>query len=245
MSGRSRNSDQNPAVQYLMAWRLSRGRILSNLCRSLLVATLLTACSSQPTRAPSTYTVRAGDTLYRIATRYGLDYRELARLNRIGRDYVIYPGQVLRLTPGRAVADVTPRVIAPPATAAPPTIARSWRWPADDTVVASTSRPNGGRGLTLKGRAGQPVKAAGDGHVVYVGTGLLGYGQLVIIKHDEVYLSAYGHTETVHVEEGARIVAGQTIATMGLGPGSEPMLYFEIRADGKPTDPLLFLPQGN
>lgn len=224
---------------------VSRGRKLSNLCRSLLVATLLAACSSQPTRAPPTYTVRAGDTLYRIATRYGLDYRELARLNRIGRDYVIHPGQVLQLTSGRAVADASPRVIAPPATAGPTGIARLWRWPADETAVTSTSRPNGGRGLTLQGRAGQPVKAAGDGHVVYVGTGLLGYGQLVIIKHDEVYLSAYGHTETVYVEEGAQIVAGQTIATMGLGPGSEPMLYFEIRADGKPTDPLLFLPQRN
>ena len=94
----------------------------------------------------------------------------------------------------------------------------------------------------MAGQLGQQIRAAADGNVVYIGSGLLGYGQLVIIKHNDTYLSAYGHTQSVTVHEGEQIRAGQPIATMGEGPGQLPMLYFEIRVEGKPTDPLRFLP---
>jgi lipoprotein NlpD len=106
-----------------------------------------------------------------------------------------------------------------------------------------TTRPNGGQGLTIGGQLGQEIRAAGPGRVVYTGTGLLGYGQLVIIKHNETYLSAYGHTQAVAVREGDAIVTGQRIATMGAGPNGSAMLYFEIRMNGAPGNPLLLLPQ--
>ncbi len=118
-----------------------------------------------------------------------------------------------------------------------------WSWPVDGGNVVLTTRPNGGQGLTIDGRAGQDIRAAGAGRVVYSGTGLLGYGQLVIIKHNETYLSAYGHTQAVVVKEGDAVAAGQRIATMGKGPQGTPMLYFEIRIDGSPRNPLSLLPQ--
>ena len=174
----------------------------------LLVAMLATAsCSSTPPSA-STYTVKRGDTLYAIATRFGVDYRELARLNRIGRDYKIHPGQVLRLTVNARVpiASSRPAVRPPKATPRtmplPPSI--PWRWPVEGGLATVTERPNGGHGLTISGTLGQAVHAASGGRVVYLGSGLLGYGQLLIIKHNDAYLSAYGHTQSVSVKEGGQ-----------------------------------------
>jgi lipoprotein NlpD len=97
--------------------------------------------------------------------------------------------------------------------------------------------------LNISGELGQPVLAAADGKVVYTGTGLLGYGQLMIIKHNESYLSAYGHIESVAVIEGDAVLAGQRVAAMGNGPQGAPLLYFEIRLNGAPGNPLLLLPQ--
>lgn len=211
------------------------------------VLLLASGCGSTPTRAPATYTVKRGDTLYSIAWRHGLDYREVARWNGIGRDYLIRPGQVLFLVPSsRAQQQARQRTqtSVPAAPAIPPAATVSWGWPVDvgQVQVESTTRPNSSQGLTLAGRLGQPIRAAAAGNVVYVGSGLLGYGQLVIIKHNETFLSAYGHTETVLVGEGEGVRAGQSIATMGTGPGQRPMLYFEIRVNGQPVDPRSFLP---
>lgn len=203
---------------------------------------LVMACGTQPV-STGTYTVRAGDTLYAIATRNGMAVRELAKLNNIGSDYRIYPGQVLRLSrtvaPKRPVTATTP-IGGRPAVIPPPTNIK-WNWPTVGSSYAATTRPNGGVGLVINGNSGQEIRAAAAGRVVYTGSGLLGYGQLIIIKHDEVYLSAYGHTQSVLVREGEQLVAGQTIATMGGGPTGIPMLYFEIRVNGQPTDPLPLL----
>jgi lipoprotein NlpD len=95
----------------------------------------------------------------------------------------------------------------------------------------------------VSGQLGEDIRAAAAGHVVYTGSGLLGYGQLVILKHNETYLSAYGHTQSVAVREGDAVVAGQRIATMGAGPNGDAMLYFEIRINGTPGNPLAFLPK--
>ena len=103
-------------------------------------------------------------------------------------------------------------------------------------------QPSGGVGLRIDGGLNQPILAAADGKVVYTGTGLLGYGQLVIINHPRGWLSAYGHNAFVQVKEGEEVRAGQHIAAMGLGPGQRPMLYFEIRLEGDPLDPLTQLP---
>lgn len=208
---------------------------------------MLSGCASQPERA-HTYTVKRGDTLYAIAWRHKLDWQDLARWNGIRRDYVIQPGQVLKLYPSRAsrAAARTPpaspaRQTAPARVPIGPPV--QWQWPVAGGTATLTSRPNGGQGLNVSGHLGEDVRAAAAGHVVYTGTGLLGYGQLVILKHNETYLSAYGHTQSVAVREGDAVVAGQRIATMGAGPHGEAMLYFEIRINGTPSNPLSFLPK--
>jgi lipoprotein NlpD len=227
----------------------------------LIALALLAGCASNPERA-GTYIVKRGDTLYSIAFRHKLDYKDLARWNRIGRDYVIHPGQTLRLSaPGSSARTAssgpkatTPsrRATPPKARPAPATPSRpaipsgppvKWQWPVSDGTATLTSRPNGGNGLMIVGRLGQDVRAAGPGRVVYTGSGLLGYGQLIIVKHNETYLSAYGHLQSVLTQEGDAVAAGQRIATMGNGPQGSPQLYFEIRINGTPGNPLTLLPQ--
>lgn len=116
-----------------------------------------------------------------------------------------------------------------------------WQWPVIKGNATLTSRPNGGYGLTIGGKLGDEVRAAADGRVVYTGSGLLGYGQLVIVKHNDTYLSAYGHLGNVVVVQGQDVRRGQKIAEMGLGPQRQPRLHFEIRRNGAPVDPLQFL----
>jgi lipoprotein NlpD len=118
-----------------------------------------------------------------------------------------------------------------------------WQWPVRDGTATLTSRPNGGHGLMIGGRLGEDIRAAASGRVVYTGAGLLGYGQLIIVKHNESYLSAYGHLQSVLIKEGDPVGSGQRIATMGNGPQGSPMLYFEIRLHGTPGNPLALLPQ--
>jgi lipoprotein NlpD len=219
-------------------------------------------CASEGGYAPETYVVRPQDTLYGIAWRHDLDYHDLARWNHIGPDYRIAVGQILILRPGpritqpplaRPASPATPRQgetrpppeRAPQASVAPsasvPFPAASgaaWVWP---TEHASPPRPVPGGGILLLGTLGQPVRAACRGRVVYVGSGLRGYGNLIIIKHGDSLLSAYAHTRELAVQEGQDVLAGQPIAQMGTGPHQIPALYFEIRLNGKPVDPLPYL----
>jgi lipoprotein NlpD len=203
------------------------------------VLLLLVGCASDPPRALGSYTVKKGDTLYSIAWRHGVDYRELAKLNGIGRDFAIKPGQVLRFSKAIGVAATSTKAPQKSPATMPKAVASTikWSWPASGSTVKLTTRPNGGQGLMIGGVAGQEIRAAAAGRIVYTGTGLLGYGQLVIVQHDDVHLSAYGHTQTVRVREQDVVQAGQTIATMGAGPNGSPMLYFEIRMNGRPIDP--------
>jgi lipoprotein NlpD len=204
---------------------------------------LLSGCASHPERV-STYTVKRGDTLYAIASRHKVALQDLVRWNGLGRDYVIHVGQVLKLYPSAATqAAKRPAPASPARQTAPLAPPVQWQWPVAGGTATLTSRPNGGQGLTVSGHLGDDVRAAAAGHVVYTGSGLLGYGQLVILKHNETYLSAYGHTQSVAVHEGDAVVAGQRIATMGAGPNGAAMLYFEIRINGTPGNPLSFLPK--
>jgi lipoprotein NlpD len=195
--------------------------------------------------------VRAGDTLYSIAGRYGLDYRDVARWNGIDPGDVIRPGDRLRLARPSGAAAREPggagRTDAPAARASPDDPAHrppDWRWPVDaGTVVGIVRQPSGGVGLRIDGGLNQPVLAAADGTVAYTGSGLRGYGQLVILNHVRGWLTAYGHNAFVQVKEGEAVRAGQPIAAMGLGPDRQPTLYFEIRLDGVPLDPLTQLPK--
>ncbi len=121
-------------------------------------------------------------------------------------------------------------------------MALRWSWPTDGRIVARFGADNGiASGIGIGGREGQPVRAAAAGTVVYAGGGLIGYGQLVIIKHDEIFLSAYGYNAELLVTQGQTIARGATIALMGQGPGRQPRLHFEVRRNGTPVDPLLFV----
>jgi lipoprotein NlpD len=223
----------------------------------LLLAVLCLAACGPATRrdhAPDTHIVRSGETLFTIAWRYGRDYRDLARWNRLGDGSLIYPGQVIQLDPPPGTRAAAPRRPASegsqpaPRRAEPlPTIPAEppppWEWPTSgEVVVEFGGRPGSGTGVLIDGRQGQPIEAAAAGRVVYSGGGLIGYGQLIIIKHNDTYLSAYGHNASLLVREGEAIRKGQRIATMGEGPGREPRLHFEIRRNGKPVDPRQYLP---
>lgn len=315
----------------------------------LVAAMLLAGCMSQPpaptvdrssgqTRSsavatpsgPGYYTVKRGDTLYRIALENGQDYKDVAAWNNITNPGSIREGQVLRVAPpgaapaaagGAAVAQsvVTAPVVetqsldspkaatAPAATTAtgtdglkreprggkepysdeayarlnrsgeqapkttlaavdpkpepktePPPVAKpepkaepatasgpddvAWQWPSAGKVTAPYSDP-GNKGLDFGGKSGDPVQAAADGKVVYAGAGLRGYGELVIVKHNATYLSAYAHNRKILVKEGQQVTRGQKIAEMGNTDSESVKLHFEIRKQGKPIDPSLYLPK--
>jgi len=202
------------------------------LCTLGFCCLLQCACADRSRDAAQTYVVRPEDTLYSIAWRHDLDYRDLARWNHIGADFRISVGQVLSLSPGarsrrEAAIQSTPRLGAAP-----------WVWPTDP---AGAARGSPGGGIFLSGHLGQDVRAASAGRVVYTGGGLRGYGNLIIVKHAANLLSAYAHNSEILVREGQEVAAGQVIAHMGLGPQQAPLLYFEIRQNGKPIDPIPFL----
>jgi lipoprotein NlpD len=134
----------------------------------------------------------------------------------------------------------------PSVTALPPTqrSASGWLWPSNGAVIGRFSS-NGSlnKGIDIAGELGQPVLAASDGSVVYAGSGLRGYGELVIIKHSDTYVSAYGHNRRLLVQEGQQVKAGQKIAEMGSTGTDRVKLHFEVRRQGKPVDPLQYLPR--
>jgi lipoprotein NlpD len=135
-----------------------------------------------------------------------------------------------------------------PSAAAPSAVASNgdvaWRWPADGRVVVTYVAGDQTRqGIDIAGKAGEPVRAAANGSVVYSGNGLIGYGELIIVKHSPGFLSAYGHNRKRLVKEGDHVDAGQVIAEMGSSSASRDSLHFEIRKNGKPVNPLDYLPR--
>lgn len=200
----------------------------------------------QPTRYMSEHVVQRGDTLYSIAWRYDLDYRDLARLNRIPAPYTLAIKQViyLKIPPNsKAKAAVAKK---PPVTERKTTTALSksqgqWMWPAKGTVIARFSQTQGRKGIDITAARGSPVKATLDGRVAYAGSGLRGYGNLLIIKHNNDYLSAYAHNNKLLVKEGDNVKAGQKIAEMGSTDTDRVKLHFEIRKAGKPVNPESYL----
>jgi len=245
-----------------MAVRRSADRCLAAAARltrrALLVGLLaaLAGCGSALRWTPDYHVVESGETLYSIAWQYGLDQRQLAAWNRLEDGNLIFPGQRLRLVPpdgvrvassdGDAAAGTArpaPRAAPPPAARGPARPVSGWRWPAAGPLTAGYgSSPKTRSGVHIGGRRGGAVAAAAPREVVYAGSGLKAYGQLVIIKHNASYLSAYGYNEVVLVTEGQRVDGGAVIARMGLGPDQRAMLHFEIRRDGRPVDPMQYLP---
>lgn len=182
------------------------------------------------------YIAREGDTIYSIAFAFGLDYRDLVEVNHLVPPYVIVRGQRLVMThrpPGQATET---EVIGQPAPA--PT----WHWPTQGRVTAPFStNPAGRPGLSISGKMGQPIRASTDGTVVYSGDGVRGYGNLIIIKRDDSYMSAYAFNERNLVVVNDKVRAEQVIARMGQNDAGHALLYFEIRHNGKPVDPMQYL----
>jgi lipoprotein NlpD len=117
-----------------------------------------------------------------------------------------------------------------------------WVWPASGKVIAGFSDSANLKGIDIAGKAGQPVVASAAGRVVYAGTGLRGYGKLIIVKHNGTYLSAYAHNRDILVKEGQQVGKGQKISEMGDTDADQVKLHFEIRRLGKPVDPAKYLP---
>jgi lipoprotein NlpD len=280
-----------------------------------------------PARTPvpgGSYVVVKSDTLYSIAFRKGVDFRDLAQWNGIAPPYTIWPGQRLTLSPPKRAIAAQPAhvpapsasasagvpkapatapaagfqpvpapsattatastvttaplaavhlppaspavtattslvpvagvptpapVVTPPPTPVPAAAGASramsgvrWRWPADGPLISRFQSGDAIPGIEIGGKPGDSVRAAADGVVVYSGNGLVGYGELVIIKHNESFLSAYGHNRKRLVKEGQRVSAGQQIAEMGSTGATRNELEFQIRKDGNPVDPLGYLP---
>ena len=197
--------------------------------------------------APASYVVKPGDTLYSISWRYGLDYHDVSSWNRLGADYRIHPGDKLALA---APAGVLRKVV-PAATtkhvdiSLPPSSGPvQWAWPVQGDVVRLFHAGNSlAKGVDITAAQGTEIHAASGGKVVYAGSGIIGYGKLIIIKDSETFLSAYADNDQILVREGDLVHTGDRIATMGLGRDDRPVLHFEIRYDGKPVDPLSYLPK--
>lgn len=217
---------------------------------------------------PGYYTVKPGDTLIRIGLENGQSWKDIARWNKLDNPDLIEVGQVLRvIAPGAAApapsvaADsgvvtrpVASSPVAPAASAAKPAASTAsappaagaaedvgFIWPASGSVLAGFDEARN-KGLDIGGKAGEPVLAAADGRVVYAGAGLRGYGNLVILKHNNIYLTAYAHNQTLLVKEDQNVRRGQKIAEMGSTDADRVKLHFEIRRQGKPVDPTRYLP---
>jgi lipoprotein NlpD len=217
---------------------------------------------------PGYYSVRPGDTLTKIALENGQAWRDIAKWNGLDNPNVIEVDQVLRVVPPATVAakpaattvatnntaSSTSSATAPAAAqaTAPAQSASSapsnsgdeslvFAWPHPGQVLAGFDETKN-KGLDFAGKAGDPVLAAADGKVVYAGSGLRGYGNLVILKHNNTYLTAYAHNQSLLVKEDQTVQKGQRIAEMGSSDADRVKLHFEIRKQGKPVDPAKLLP---
>lgn len=208
--------------------------------------------------------VRKGDSLYSISKRSGVSVEHLAQLNQLKKPYTIQPGETIFLKPlktsaGSSVATKpgnkttkksTKKTVATGKTKSqqsgqtthwPGTV--RWQKPAKGKVIKKFSRQrNDAKGIDIAGKLGQTIVASAGGKVVYSGDGLISYGNLIIIKHNKTYLSAYAYNRKLLVKEGDTVKAGQKIAEMGRKDKLSPRLHFEIRKNGKPVDPLKYLP---
>lgn len=210
---------------------------------------------------PGYYTIKPGDTITQVGRNTGQNWRDIVRWNNLESPNQIEVGQVLRVAPpeGNGSAAVSspvtsgssavtttkpPPVVAAPV-APPPTMVPeddiAWIWPSNGALVAGFDEAKN-KGLKIAGKLGDPVVAAADGRVVYAGSGLRGYGNLIILKHNETYLSAYAHNQTLLVKEDQAVKKGQRIADMGNSDADKVMLHFEVRRQGKPVDPAKYLP---
>ena len=220
--------------------------------------------NSQYAGKPGYYTVKPGDSVMQIGRNTNQNWRDIVKWNNLESANQIEVGQVLRVVPldGNG-ATTKPPVVAVPATPTTsvvplpplppvqpsPPVATSvapeddipWMWPSSGSLISGYDDIKS-KGLKIAGKLGDPVYASADGRVVYAGSGLRGYGNLVILKHNETYLTAYAHNQTLLVKEDQTVRKGQRIADMGSSDADRVMLHFEVRRNGKPVDPAKYLP---
>jgi lipoprotein NlpD len=210
----------------------------------------------------TTHLVHRGETLYSIAFHYDLDYRQLAQMNGIDSPYTLRAGQFLKLKPS-LIRRSTPvsrykmptKVAATPLsprrrvqsqhlilrTQPPKALNGQWFWPIRGRIAARFSPQQGKKGIDIAGRKGEKIQAAAAGVVAYAGSGLSGYGNLIIIKHNDHFLTAYGNNSRNIVKEGQKVKAGQMIGEIGVIDRNYWGVHFEIRRDGMPVNPLDYL----
>jgi lipoprotein NlpD len=197
---------------------------------------------------PGYYTVKPGDTVMQIGRNTNQNWRDIVKWSNLESANQIETGQVLRVAPpdnnGSTVA--RPPVVAAPISPVIPSSAATdediaWIWPGSGALISGYDETKN-KGLKIAGKLGDPVYASADGRVVYAGSGLRGYGNLVILKHNEIYLTAYAHNQTLLVKEDQIVRKGQRIADMGSSDADRVMLHFEVRRNGKPVDPSKYLP---
>lgn len=195
------------------------------------------------------YHVKRKDTLYSIAWKYDVDYRMLAKRNHLQAPYALKPGQKLVISDAKQVRVAThyrkPSIVRrktkPSKTVYVPN-QNGWLWPTKGPIRTAFDPKKKIKGVDIAGRRNQVVRSIGPGVVVYSGSGLRGYGHMVIVKHGGQYLSAYAYNQKLMVREGARVKRGQVIARMGSKqPKGQPTLHFELRRYGKPVDPARYI----
>ena len=239
-------------------------KFVGRVCCILLLLPTLSGCSEREGLAPVVelnwkevnsharqHVVVHGETLYAVAFRYDQDYRQLAAVNHLQSPYTLRVGQILQLKYQREPLAVGRKKSARNASSSwheyQPAVVESrrqysgWLWPARGKVVANYVPQQGKKGIDIAGHQGQKIQAAAGGTVAYAGNGLAGYGNLIIIKHDNQYLTAYGNNLRNLVKEGQHIQQGQTIADMGVVDRRYWGVHFEIRKAGKPVNPLNYL----
>lgn len=223
---------------------------------SVIFCILLTACGDTENYAPvadisyvepipssGMHRVTRGETLYEIAWRYGMDYRYLVQRNQTKASEAVHSGQIIQLrgnasrsTLVKQEKESTPSQVS---AVEPNDPTSQWMWPAKGKLIGSYSASH--KGINIAGAEGEPVYASAAGKVVYCGDGLRSYGNLIIIKHNSLYLSAYAHNKLTLVHEGEWVRKGQKIAEMGDTGTNKVMLHFEIRHAGKSVNPLTLL----
>lgn len=226
---------------------------LVRLALLTLLLALLAACGTTKVQ-PGYYRVQSGDTLTQIARKQGTSVSNLARWNNLSNSNSIEVGQMLRVVPPAGQAASTPakpRASASGGSRSPapamgkrrtaPPGAISLVWPAQGKVTRGYDG-SGSNGIVISNSTGTPVVAAAAGTVAYSGSGLRGYGHLVIVKHNASFLSIYAHNSKLLVKEGQRVSQGQKIAEMGNSDSKQVGLYFELRYDGQAVDPAGSLP---
>lgn len=218
-------------------------------CGSSSKAPITSAGGSGATSSAGTYVVQRGDTLYSIAQRHGTTVANLSSLNRISNPSQLEVGQRLTVSGGTAARSSASTATASRASAASssqPTRAAdaaaiSWEWPVRGKVITQFS--NTTRGIDIAGTVGTPINSAADGTVSYVGNGLRGLGNLVLVTHSNGFITAYAHNSRITVQTNERVKKGQKIAELGDTDATSPRLHFQVRRNGTPVNPLSYLPR--